>query len=274
MSTLGFTVEEMLAVYLSRSIKDGEVGFTGLATGRAAALYITAIPMAGMELARRTHAPNLTILMAGWSHNPNLQKLDRLPDSEFVTALQRLECEAQLTGFPGQYSVCRGDIDFGFSSGIQVDVVGNLNSVCIGDYRKPKVRLVGSILIPEHMTVFQREYVMMPHHERRNFVEKVDYVSGVGYPGGLKGRRDLGLQWGGPENVITPKCIFGFDKEAGAIRVQSIHPGVTVDELRECTGFDLGPLKGVPVTASPTAEELEVLRREVDPKGILLPRPA
>ncbi|MCL4664809.1 hypothetical protein L0Z14_28285 [Burkholderia multivorans] len=114
---------------------------------------------------------------------------------------------------------------FGFSSAVQVDRVGNINSVCIGDHDKPKVRLVGPILQPEHMTLFGREYVMMPHHDRRNFVENVDYVSGVGYPGGLAGRRELGLMSGGPCMVVTPKCIFDFDRQAGRMKVASIHAG-------------------------------------------------
>src|SRR3546814_7946883 len=103
-----------------------------------------------------------------------------------------------MISYPGQWAIKRGYIDFGFSSGVQVDRVGNIDSVCIGDHARPKVRLVGPILQPEHMTLFGREYVMMPHHAARNFVEKVDYVSGVGYPGGLAGRRRLGLRTGGP----------------------------------------------------------------------------
>src|SRR3546814_6017170 len=98
-----------------------------------------------------------------------------------------------MSSYPGQGAIKRGDIDFGFSSGVQVDRVGNINSVCIGDHARPKVRLVGPILQPEHMTLFGREYVMMPHHAARNFVEKVDYVSGVGYPGGLADRKSTRL---------------------------------------------------------------------------------
>ena len=121
------------------------------------------------------------------------------------------------------------------------------------------------------MTLFRREYIMMPHHEARNFVAKVDYVSGVGYPGGEAGRKALGLDWGGPELVITPKCVFDFDKRAGRMKVRSIHPGVSAEALRASTGFDLGPLDGVPVTPEPDAEALAVLRRDVDPRGILIP---
>jgi glutaconate CoA-transferase subunit B len=268
------TLYETIAAELARAFADEEVGFTGLVTGGPTAIFGTTIPLAAMELARHTHAPNLTILLAGWSHNPDLSRLSALPDSEFDARLRDLQCDAQMTGYPGLWSIKRGDIDFGFSSAVQVDLAGNINSVCIGDYRRPKVRLVGPVLQPEHMTLFGREYVMMPHHERRNFVERVDFVSGVGYPGGLEGRRRLGLDGGGPEWVVTPKCIFDFDKTAGRIRVKSIHPGVRPEALREATGFDLGDLSAAPETPPPTAEELEILRRRVDPRGILLPRPA
>jgi glutaconate CoA-transferase subunit B len=271
--TAQHTLHDIITVAVARSLKDGEVGFTGLATGGPAALFATAIPLAAMGLAHRMHAPNLTILLAGWCHNPDLSRLDALPDAEFDSRMRDLECEAQMIEYPGQFALKRGDIDFGFSSGVQVDRQGNLNSVCVGPYERPKVRLVGPILVPEHMTLFRREYVMMPHHEARNLVERVDFVAGVGYPGGEAGRRALGLDWGGPEMVVTPKCIFDFDREAGTMRVRTIHPGVTREELQAGTGFDLGELGGVPSTPEPTGEELEILRRDVDPKGILLPRP-
>ncbi|HEX2056436.1 MAG TPA: CoA-transferase [Nitrospiraceae bacterium] len=272
MSFPRYTIEELLAIRLAKSFKDGEVGFTGLATGGAAALYATAIPLAAMQFARSTHAPNLTILLAGWSINPNLASLKELPAAEFESGLQGLECEAQMMSYPGHYAVRRGDVDFGFGSGVQVDRQGNINSVCIGDYNKPKVRLVGSILLPEHMALFGREYIMMPHHEVRNFVERVDYVSGVGYPGGREGRRNLGLEMGGPEWIVTPKCIFDFDRTEGRARLKSLHPGVSLDEVRRSTGFDI--LEAHPeYTPEPTDEELEILRCVVDPSGILIPHP-
>ncbi|WP_376964419.1 hypothetical protein ABNQ39_27220 [Azospirillum sp. A26] len=265
------TLAETIAVNLARSFSDGEVGFTGLVTGGAAALFGTSIPLAAMALAQAMHAPNLTILLAGWSHNPDLQSLSVMPDSEFDAVLRDLPCDAQMVTYPGPWSIRRGDIDFGFSSGVQVDVVGNINSVCIGDPAKPKVRLVGPILQPEHMTLFGREYVMMPHHARRNFVERVDYVSGVGYPGGLEGRRRLGLHHGGPEWVVTPKCIFDFDKENGRIRLKSVHSEADRQDIDVHTGFDIDSA-GVPRTAAPTLEELDLLRRHVDARGVLLGR--
>jgi glutaconate CoA-transferase subunit B len=265
------SIAEIITVNLARSFKNGEVGFTGLVTGGAAALYGTSMPLAAMSLAQAMHAPDLTILLAGWSHNPNLRSLDVMPDSEFDAVLRDLPCEAQMISYPGQWAIKRGDIDFGFSSGVQVDAAGNVNTVCVGDYRKPKVRLVGPILLPEHMTLFGREYVMMPHHARRNFVRRVDYVSGVGYPGGLEGRAKLGLTQGGPEWVVTPKCIFDFDKQAGSIRLKSIHHGASLSDINENHDFGLifSPAETTPM---PTTEELDLLRNHIDPKGVLLGR--
>lgn len=273
MSALPYTIEELLAVHMARNFANGEVGFTGLATGGPAALYATGIPLAAMQFARLTHAPDLTILLAGWLINPDLTALTAMPDAEFAASLLNLPCEAQMQAYPGHYAVRRGDVDFGFGSGVQVDRQGNINSTCIGDFDRPKVRLVGSILLPEHMTCFGREYLMMPHHQVRSFVERVDYISGVGYPGGLEGRAALGLDHGGPQWIVTPKAIFGFDRQAGHARLQSIHPGVSLDDVRESTGFPLGN-DAPDETPEPTAEDLRILRRHVDPRNILIPHPA
>jgi glutaconate CoA-transferase subunit B len=118
------------------------------------------------------------------------------------------------------------------------------------------------------MACFGREYIMMPRHEKRNFVENVDYVSGVGYPGGRKGRKKLGLDYGGPKYIYTPKCIFGFDDD-GSIFLKSVHKGVSLDEVAENTGFAIPNINDeIPVTPEPTDKELRILREEIDPKGI------
>ena len=124
--------------------------------------------------------------------------------------------------------------------------------------------------LPEHFSQFGREYIMMPHHEKRSFVNKVDYIAGVGYPGGKKGRKALGIPRGGPELVITPKCIFEFNKTKGFIKVRSIHPGVSTEDLRSSTGFELENLDNINTTKIPTSEELQIIREKIDPKGILI----
>src|SRR5699024_1625012 len=151
----------------------------------------------------------------------NWSELDKLPESEYDNYMMDLPCESHMREYPCNWSHKAGDISFGFGSGAQVDKEGNINSTMIGsNIKSPEVQLVGPIFLPEHMSHFGREYIMMPHHKKRNFVEKVDYVSGVGFPGGKKGREELGLIGGGPSYIYTPKCIFGFNTE-GKIFVKS-----------------------------------------------------
>lgn len=262
-----YRFEEMMAADIAHTISDGEVGFTGLATGKAATTYIMTIPLVAMELAKRTHAPNLTILLCGWSHNPDISKLRSLPESEFERDMADLSCEAQMNGWPAQWNHRAGDISFAFGSGVQVDREGNINSTCVGDPRKPKVELVGPIFLPEHFSCFGREYIMMPHHEVRSFVEKVDHISGVGFPGGMEGRKKLNLPGGGPKYIYTPRCVFSFN-DAGEIYLRSVHPGVSVDEVTANTGFSFS----VPETTIPTDEEIRIIREEIDVHGILFPQ--
>ncbi|PDT50920.1 MULTISPECIES: hypothetical protein [Sinorhizobium] len=261
---------ELIACALSKTFRNNDVAFTGLTTGSNAALYATGVPLAALGLAQKRHAPDLTILLAGWIHNPDFSLIDRLPDEEFAPALMDIPCEARTRDYPSQYSPKRQDVTVGFSSGAQIDCWGNLNSVQIGSEDIPKKRLVGPILQPEHMVLFGREIVMMPKHDRRTFVEKVDYVSGVGFPGGRAGRRNLGLETGGPVLVISPLCFFNFHPVTGRMTVQSLNPGVTDEELRDSTGFDVGDLSQVPVTPSPDEEDIHLLRSVVDPNNLLL----
>lgn len=267
-------MSELLATYVSRQLRDDDVGFTGMVNGDASALYGSLIPLAAMSLAQLTHAPNLTILLAGWLHNPDLSQLDAIPDSEFIPSLRDLTADAVAVDYPPQWAVKKGDVTVGFSNGAQVDAYGNMNSVCIGDHARPKVRLVGPIFQTEHLALFGREYIMMPHHETRNFVERVDFVSAVGYPGGAEGRRQLGLDVGsGPALVITPLCVFDFNRAgSGRMFVKSLHPGVDPADVRARTDFDVGDLSNVPTTPEPTLEEIRLLRDVVDPRGMVLPR--
>jgi glutaconate CoA-transferase subunit B len=105
MTAESWNLNELLATRIARDLKDGELGFTGLATGSATALYATAIPLAAMTLARHLHAPNLTVLLAGWIFNPDLNSLNILPDAEFEETLRDVSCEAQAMAYPQQYSI-------------------------------------------------------------------------------------------------------------------------------------------------------------------------
>jgi glutaconate CoA-transferase subunit B len=266
--SVGYDPIEFITIALARTLKDGEVGFTGLSTGPRAALYATGIPLAAMGLAQQLHAPNLTILLCGWVINPRLDELRFLPELEFTDVMTDLLSEGRITGYPNAISYKRGIVDFGFSTGAQIDRYGNLNSVQIGTGTTPKVRLVGPILQPEHFTVFGREIIAMSTHSQRSFVADVDYRSGVGHRADGRSRADLGLTTQGPATVLSPYGVFDFDPH-GHMRVSQLSPGVTLDEVAAETGF---PLEVNPDAEPlvPTAEELQVLRNVVDPHNVLL----
>jgi len=259
---------ETITVALARTLRNTDVGFTGLTTGARAAMFGTMIPLAAMELARLQHAPDLTSLLAGWCHNPALSDLTDLPDSEFDPVLLRLACDDLDMTWPAQISIKRGDVTVGFCSAAQVDREGNVNTVRISGAGRRHVELVGPILVPEHLALFQREVIMMPRHDRRTFVETVDYRTGVGFPGGRAGRAALGLPGQGPELIVTPLCIFDFD-EHGAARLRSVHPGVSVQEVIDATGFAIAGAERPAITAPPTERELELLRGHIDTGGFL-----
>jgi glutaconate CoA-transferase subunit B len=159
----------------------------------------------------------------------------------------------------------RGLVDIGFLGAAQVDKRGNLNSSVVGDYSNPKVRLPGSGGACETASLAKRFVVIMPH-ERRRIVEKVDFVTS---PGNIEGRREKGIRGGGPDAVITTLGICRFD-ERGDMQVESIHPGVSKEEIEKNTGWPIRFAKQVKETEPPSREQLEILRNELDPKRILL----
>lgn len=259
---------EMLAIAIAGHLRDDDVGFTGLTTGRSTALFATMVPLAAMEYARQTHAPNLTSLLAGWCHNPELRQLSDVPGAEFDPLLLGLEADAHDMAFPFMYSLRRGDVTVGFSSAAQIDRVGNLNTTAIGDPSAPKVRLVGPILVPDHLAFFGREVVMMPRHDTRSFVPRVDHISGVGFPEGRRARERDGVGGAGPVLVVTPRCIFEFEED-GTMAVASVHPGVSRGEVADNTGFEPRGLEEAPTTSEPDEEQLARFRDAVDPHGLL-----
>lgn len=263
-----YTLEELLAVTIARDLHDGERGFTGMATGGRTGVLIVGIPIAAMALAKHTHAPNLTILYTGHIVNPVLSEIKSLYESG--PSLATIRCEARQKTADIFSMVARGEISFGFGSGAQIDQYGNLNTTLIGDYDRPMLRMLGAVLLPEHFSLFGREYILIDHNPRK-FVERVDFISGAGYlDGGPDARPRAGLHRGGPRWVLTELGVFDFDEATGRMRVKSIHPGYTLAEVQERTGFELLAPATVPETAPPTDEELHLLRTEIDPNGVLL----
>jgi glutaconate CoA-transferase subunit B len=158
------------------------------------------------------------------------------------------------------YWLQAGRIDVGFLSAAQVDRMGNLNSTVIGNYERPTVRLPGAGGAPE-IAASCRRVVVVARMSPRAFVDRVDFVTSVGFGSGPGERQRLGLIGTGPSLVITDLGLLRPDPETCELVLTDLHPGVTVDQVRASVGWDL-KVKGDPGrTDPPRAGELAALRR-------------
>lgn len=241
---------ELLAVIAARQLK----GVTSLFAG-------VGIPLLAAALAQKTHAPDLTIVVEGGSIGPEVIP-GRLPIS---TNEMRVAHRARmLPGITDTFLFAqRGFLEVGFVGGAQIDRYGNLNSSILGPHERPKVRLPGSGGANDIISLCHRVMVVTMHEPRR-FVRQVDFVTSPGFLGGGDARRKAGLLFGRVSRVITHLGILGFDEETKAMRLEALHPGVTVADARENTGFELLIPERIATTEPPTERELAVLR-SLDP---------
>jgi glutaconate CoA-transferase, subunit B len=240
------TTNELLAVLGARELKDHQTVFTGVGA-----------PMMASVLAQRLHAPHLTMVVEGGIIGPQW-KPGWLPIS---TNEMRAAYRAQM--LPAITDVFlmaqRGFLDVGFIGGAQIDQYGNVNTSAIGSYERPKVKLPGSGGANDIISLC-REVIILTAHEPRRFVDKVDFITSPGHVAGGDSRRQSGLLFGGVARVVTTLGLFGFDPVSRRMRLEAVHTGVTVDQVRASTPFDLLVADRVPTTAPPSARELELLR--------------
>ena len=154
----------------------------------------------------------------------------------------------------------QGRVDVFFLSGGQIDGEGNINLVSVGDYNKPKVRFPGSFGSAYLYYVVPKVILFRVEHSRRTLVPKVDFISAPG------GSADNVFRPGGPIALITNRCLFDFDRARRRFRLASVHPGHSVEEVIENTGFDFDGPEQVPTTPAPSAETLELMRKVVAPQ--------
>ena len=249
-----YSTYEMMVAAAARRLREGEVVFVGIG-----------IPNVAVNLARRTHSPNLVLIYESGAIGA---QPPRLPTSIGDPAL--------VTGAVGvcsmpevfQYYLQRGLIDVGFLGGAQIDRYGNVNATVIGDYARPKVRLPGSGGSAEIAAWANRTYLLTPHQKRR-FPEKCDFVTGAGFLAGRAARAASGVRGGGPQAVVTDIGLLEPDAD-GELTLVALHPGQTVENAKANTGWDLKVAPSLRLTEPPTAEELRLLREELDPQGIYL----
>ena len=245
------SANELLAVMGARELRNDTTVFTGVGA-----------PMMASVLAQRTHAPRLTMMVEGGVIGPTW-KPGELPIS---TNEMRAAYRAQmLPGITDAFLLAqRGFFDVGFIGGAQIDRHGNLNTSAIGGYARPKVRLPGSGGANDIISLC-REVMILTVHEKRRFTERVDFVTSPGYLAGGDARRRAGLLFGGVSRVVTTLGIFGFHPESRRMQLLALHPGATVEQVRENTGFEVLVSPTLTTTKPPTDEELSILRM-LDPK--------
>lgn len=250
MTKPNYNTAEMVCIMSARFLEDGKIVFGG-----------AGMPLVSCILAQKLHAPRLTILFEGGVIGPHIEVGKMPPSTNEQRAGRRANMLLSITDILLLQQ--RGYVDYGFLGGAQIDMYGNLNSSFIGDPEKPKVRLPGTGGANDIASLASRILVAM-HHEKKRFVEKVDFITTPGYLQGGDTRKKAGLTVGGTYKVITHLGIFGFDERSKRMQLETLHPGITVEEVKERTGFDLLIPKKILYTKPPTDHELRILR-ELDP---------
>jgi glutaconate CoA-transferase subunit B len=245
----GYTASELLAVMSGRILEDGQCVFAGVG-----------VPLLAATLAQRLHGPGLTILFEGGVLGPFVVPGELPPSTNEQRCTRRANMLLTITDV--LLLLQRGYVDVGFMGGAQIDRHGNLNSSFIGDPSDPAIRLPGTGG-GNDISSLTRMIIAMKH-ERRRFVEAVDFVTSPGYLDGHASRHDAGLVAGGVYRVVTDLAILEFDEETKQMMVIALHSGVSPDQVRDNTGFDIAIDPDVGTTDPPSDRELAVLR-ELDP---------
>jgi len=249
---------ETLAVLLARDMVDGEKVIIGTNSD---------IQLAAVNLARHMQAPRLWWISGpGGMVNPTRDHLLSTADFE------NLESSESWMDLPNMIDFIDWKIhffDFAILSALQVDRFGNINTVVVGDQAKPKVRGPGTVGISALCGLAKRFYIVVTRHDVSAFVPRVDFLCGAGHMEGGDSRERMGIPAGGPKLVVSPLGVFDFEPTSKSMRVLSINPGVTLEQIKDATGFDLLVDGTPPVTKMPTAEELRLLRTRVDTRRTL-----
>ncbi len=249
-----YTAAELLAVMASRTLEDGQTVFAGVG-----------IPLLAATLAQRLHAPGLTILFEGGVLGPFIVPGELPPSTNEQRCTRRANMILPITDV--LLLLQRGYVDIGFLGGAQIDRYGNINSSFIGDPSKPKTRLPGTGGGNDIASL--AKIVVAMKHEKRRFVEKVEFITSPGFLSGGDSRARSGLVTGGMHKIVTDLAILGVDPKSKSLRVEAMHPGVSADQVRENTGFAIDFAPDAHATEPPEDNELRVLR-ELDPDRLYI----
>lgn len=246
-----YTLNELMIIEAARQIRDGETVFVG-----------TGMPLVAAMYAQKTHARNICFVVETGPISPEVLPVPTsVSDAKAMHRAAKLGTLREVLGCVLQ----RGMVDVGFLGGAQIDHYGNLNSTVIGDYQLPKVRFPGSGGANDIASHAKRILVISPH-EKRRFPERCSYVTSPGYLDGPDGRRKAGLKSTHPDlTVVTDLAVMSIDRTDGKLKVVKLMPGVTLEKVQKNTEFKLEAAPRVASVEVPTADELNILRNDVDP---------
>jgi glutaconate CoA-transferase subunit B len=253
-----FSREELMAVAAALEIDDNDVAIIG-----------TGLPMIAAYLAKYTHAPGATLFFESGI-------IDAAP-TRLAAGVGDFCLMTNCVKTSGLYYalslIQAGFVDLGFLGAAEIDQFGNVNSTVIGDYINPKVRLPGSGGANDIASLAKRVVVIVPH-DLRKFPARCHYVTTPGFLAGGEARQEAGLRGGGPVRVITNLATLGFEPVTKRMQLETLHPGVTIDQVQANTGFELLVPDQVRETNRPTSAQLQLLRDVIDPDGIYVKKSA
>jgi glutaconate CoA-transferase, subunit B len=246
------TADDMMTVVAARALTDGTACFVGIG-----------LPSTAANLARRTHAPNLVLIYESGTigAKPAVLPLS-IGDGELAETADTVVSVPEIFN----YWLQPGRIDVGFLSAAQIDRHANINTTVIGDYDHPRVRLPGAGGAPE-IAASCGEVVVIVRQSLRAFVDRVEFITSVGFGSGPGDRERLGLRGRGPVKVITDLGVLEPDPETCELTLTHVHPGVDPARARAATGWRLRVAADLAVTSPPTTEELRALRTLAPAQG-------
>lgn len=251
-----YNLREFLAFSGASVLEDKKSVFVG-----------TGLPIVATMLAQRTHAPHLLIVFEAGGLGPQIPELP-ISVGESRTYFRGVAASSMHDVMSISQA---GYVDFGFLGAAQMDVYGNINTTVIGDHDLPKVRLPGSGGANDVGSFSQRLIIIIANQTKRTFVNRLDFLTTPGYLDGPGSRERAGLpESSGPYRVITQFGIYGFDSETKRLKLISLHPGVSIAELKENSSFEITIPDKTTTSPEPTEEHLRILREEIDPAGIVL----
>jgi glutaconate CoA-transferase, subunit B len=248
-----YAAKELMICQAARQLRNGETVFVGIG-----------LPNLACNLARRLHAPELVLIYESGAVGAVPERLPiSIGDPALVTNSLSVCSMFDIFNFYLQ----GGLIDVGFLQGAQIDAHGNLNTTVIGNYEQPEVRLPGSGGACEIAILAKRVLIIAPQ-SKRSFPARVDFITSPGFLDDPNARKKLGMPGQGPAMVITDLGCYEF--EEGEMVLTSLHPDCTVEQVRENIGWDVRLSKHLKTTREPNAEELRIIREQLDPEHLYI----